>query len=151
MLNKSRTIAVVAAIGILAAGCGGTDNNESEHAKGKPGKVDTTSKVPSGPTKGIKDPRGDIKSLQGFKCAPDSSGQWAASGTLKNGAKETKKFLVSASVVKVKGNEVLGAIEKTYEVAPGKSQKVELAKVFVDAKQKTGKGRLCVPRVVSGT
>jgi hypothetical protein len=149
MQNKSRIVAVVAAIGLLAtAGCGGSDHHKT--GADKPHKVDIHTKTPSGDNGGLKHVGGAINALDGFTCAPDASGAWTATGTLKNSEKSTRKFLVSASVVKAKGNEVLGSAEKTYEIAPGKSQKVALAKVFVE-KGKQSKGHLCVPRVVSGT
>lgn len=144
MWKTSRTIAVVAAIGLLitGAGCGSNDTKAGK----KPTAVSTAPSGDNGDLKGKIS--GERSALRAFTCAPDKAGAWNATGTVMNDGTVTRRFLVTVSVTKAKTSEVLGSADKTYSITPGKSLKVDLKKVYAD--DKGAKGRLCVPRVVAG-
>jgi hypothetical protein len=142
MIGK-RVIALLGAACLLATGgCGAATKESKSHAA----KV----VAPTGHNGDLKGKvTGEIKSLKAFSCKRDVTGAWNAKATVKNEGGSARRYLVTVSVTKAKTSQVIGSAEKMLEIAPGKTGKVVLAKFYAD--DRTAKGRLCVPRVVSGT
>lgn len=147
-MRRLAKLSVVPVVAVLAlSGCGA--NNDKHSAAGSPAASTTAASSTKSiiGTGGLTNPAGAIKSLQGVTCAPDSHGDWSASGTIQNAAATQGEFLVEFAVVKQQDSEVVGSASKTVKIAAGKSADISLPKLYSGNQ----KGLICVPRVLRGS
>lgn len=143
-------LSVVPAVAVLTlSGCAAHNDRPAAgtHAPVTSQQPATSSTALSTGNGGLKNPAGAIKALQGVKCAPDSNGEWSATGTIQNAAANEGRYLVQFAVVKQKDSEVVGSGSKTVKVAAGKSADISLPGLYSGNE----KGLICVPRVLRGT
>src|SRR5690349_13764529 len=98
-------LAAVPAAAVLAlSGCGAHNNHRAAGPQAESAPVSPTagSTTPTGDTGGLKNAAGAIRELQHVTCAPDSHGDWSATGTIQNSTSTQGKYLVEFAVVKAK-------------------------------------------------
>lgn len=110
-------LALTAVLGTAA--CGGDEEATTDTPS-------ATSTVPSGAEDSELDqPVGAVEMLTDFACEP-KDGTWHGSAKLTNTTDAKASFEVTFTVIRTKGNAVVGEKTKTYDLAAGESTGVEV-------------------------
>ena len=131
--------------GVLSlAGCGSSASHPA--AKASPTVHSAHSTIPAGNNGKLVHPAGAIADLSGFKCQPNASGSWTASGVVTNTSTRTQQYILDFSVIN-KADTVVGTVRRQFPVAAGHRVSAHAEDFF----RSTVHGLRCLPRLVSGT
>lgn len=133
-------LTLIAALGTSA--CGGEPEEKKSAVV-----PSATSTVPSGADDSkLEQPVGAVEMLSDFRCAP-KRGVWRGTAKLTNATDAKATFEVTFTVIKAKGNAVVGDKTKTYDLAAGESTAVEVTNIH-DGEDD---GLQCVQRVLKNS
>lgn len=141
-----RALLALTLIAVLGtAACGGGDAPDASEEKAVP--PSATSTVPSGVEDSELDaPVGAVDMLSDFRCEPKGDA-WHGTAKLTNTTDAKATFEVTFTVIKTKGNAVVGEKTKTYDLTAGDSTDVRLTNIH----DGDDDGLQCVRRVLKNS
>lgn len=143
-----RLVALIVAAGLGVSGCGDSDRSDGDEAVAGTSSPAADPRVPSGVQGELDDPRGALRDLEGFECAPKGQ-RWLASGTLENASAQPGSYAVTVTLVRSETSEVIARQARTFVVESGERTPFEVEFPEVDDAPKAAVQ--CVPRVVRGS